>query len=325
MLLVLTFDAAGVVVRTEDLRPATQRAANRRAADQRWPPKRLASGQKRSRKRMAEVAAVYAVAPHVREPADVLRELRPVDDVEREAARPKPMHKCAWASVEREARDVIHTAFDHAERRDPEHARQWVVLVDGNEAQIDLAHAEAHRRNIHITLVVDLIHVLEHLWRAAHCFHIDGSRDAEAWVTARLRMLLEGVDPSDVAAGMRRSATRKALEIRAAVDACAAYLCKYRSYLRYGEALRRGLPIATGVIEGACRYLVRDRLDKTGARWSVEGAEAVLQLRALRANGDLDAYWAHHVQAELHRRHRSRYAHACPPSPLPSPCLRRVK
>lgn len=85
------------------------------------------------------------------------------------AARPKPIHECAWASVKREARDVIHIAFDHAERRDPEHARHWGGgRVDRNEAHIDLAHAEAHRRNVHITLVVDLIHVLEHLWRAAH-------------------------------------------------------------------------------------------------------------------------------------------------------------
>jgi hypothetical protein len=201
-----------------------------------------------------------------------------------------------------------------------------VVLVDGNKPQIELAYAEARRRGIHITVLVDLIHVLEYVWKAAYCFHADGSPEAEAWVTARLRMLLEGVDPSDVAAGMRRSATRKGLESRAAVDDCAAYLCKYRIHLRYAEAIRDGLPIATGVVEGACRYLVRDRMDKTGARWSLDGAEAVLRLRALRANGDFDAYWKHHVEAELERCHRSRYAQGRTPNPLPTPNhLRRVK
>jgi len=326
LLLVLTFDAAGIVVRTEDLRPATQRAAKKQAADPRWPPKRLSKGQKRHRKRMAEVAAVYAIAPHVREPADILRELRPAQDAERKRARPKPVNKRAWASVKADAGDVIRAAFDDAERRDPGRTRRWVVLVDGNEPQIERAYAEARRRGIHITVLVDLIHVLEYIWKAAYCFHADGSSEAEAWVTARLRMLLEGVDPSDVAAGMRRSATRKGLESRAAVDDCAAYLCKYRIHLRYAEAIRDGLPIATGVVEGACRYLVRDRMDKTGARWSLDGAEAVLRLRALRANGDFDAYWKHHVEAEFERRHRSRYAQGRTPNPLPTPNhLRRVK
>lgn len=326
LILVLTFDAAGIVVRTEDLRLATQRAAKRQAEDPRWPPKRLSKGQKRNRKRMAEVAAVYAIAPHVREPADIIRELRPSQDAERKRVRPKPVNKRAWASVKNDAGYVIRAAFDDAERRDPVHARRWVVLVDGNEPQIELAYAEARKRGIHITVLVDLIHVLEYVWKAAYCFHPHGSPEAEAWVTDRLRMLLEGVDPSDVAAGMRRSATRRGLESRAPVDDCAAYLCKYRVHLRYADAIRDGLPIATGVVEGACRYLVRDRMDKTGARWSLDGAEAVLQLRALRANGDFDAYWKHHVAAEAERRHRSRYAHRRVPNPVPTPNhLRMVK
>jgi hypothetical protein len=326
MLLVLTFDGAGIVVRNEDLRKATKRAAEKQAADPRWPTKRLASGQKRNRKRMAEVAAVYAIAPHVRQAQDIVRELRSEESAEPRPARPKPVNKRAWASVRRDAGEVIGNAFDEAERRDPDHLRRWVVLVDGNETQIDFAYAQALERGVHITVVVDLIHVLEYVWSAAYCFHAPGSPEAEAWVTERLLLLLEGKDPSDVAAGIRRSATRKKLERRAAVDECASYLCKYRNHIRYGEAIRDGLPIATGVIEGACRYLVRDRMDRTGARWSLDGAEAVLQLRALRANGDFDEYWQHHLAAEFERVHRSSYAHGRVPNPLPTPPrLRRVK
>ena len=145
----------------------------------------------------------------------------------------------------------------------------------------------------------------------------------------RLLMLLRGAAASDVAAGMRRSATLKKLTKRGAVDTCAAYLCKYKDLLHYSEALAAGLPIATGVIEGACRYLVRDRMDKTGARWSLLGAEAVLKLRALRRNGDWEAYWKFHVRAEHQRNHASRYAAGLVPDPLPmetpKPQLRRVK
>jgi hypothetical protein len=126
--------------------------------------------------------------------------------------------------------------------------------------------------------------------------------------------------------GMRRSATLQQLESREAVDVCADYLTKYRDLTRYADALRQGLPIATGVIEGACRYIVRDRMDKTGARWSVAGAEAVLQLRALRTNGDFDAYWQHHTAAEYRRNHANHYANAQVPSPLPAKRhLRRIK
>lgn len=325
-LLVLSFDAAGIVMLPKDLREATRRAAEARVRELQWPPKRLKRGQKRNRKRMAEVAAVYAIEPHVRVPEDIVRELRPVQDVESEKRRPKPSGKRVWASVERDAEKVIEEAFEEASRRDPKRKRRWVVLVDGQEGQLSLIEAVAARMGVQITVVLDVIHVLEYLWRAAYCFHPDGSREAEQWVQKRLLMLLSGTSPSDVAAGMARSATLQGLENREAVEVCADYLCKYRDLLGYAQALSDGLPIATGVIEGACRYLVRDRMDKTGARWSLAGAEAVLKLRALRANGDFDDYWRFHLEAEHRRNHAARYDRSEVPNPLPTrPRLWRVK
>ena len=112
------------------------------------------------------------------------------------------------------------------------------------------------------------------------------------------------------------------------------YLQKYAQYLHYDRYLAAGYPIATGVVEGACRYLVRDRMELTGltgARWRLVGAEAVLKLRALRASGDFDAYWDFHEAREYERNHAQRYADGIappvsepPPSPS-SPRLRRVK
>jgi hypothetical protein len=95
---------------------------------------------------------------------------------------------------------------------------------------------------------------------------------------------------------------------RVGADDCADYLIAKRSMLRYDRYLRQGLPIATGVIEGACRHLIVDRLDITGARWSVRGAEAILRLRSLRSSGDFDDYWRFHLEAEHARNHASRYA-----------------
>ena len=99
---------------------------------------------------------------------------------------------------------------------------------------------------------------------------------------------------------------------RKAVDTCASYLLTHQEYLQYDKYLARGLPIATGVIEGACRYLVKDRMDITGARWGLSGAEAVLRLRSLRASGDFDEYWSYHEKMEQERNHSSKYENGLP-------------
>ena len=124
------------------------------------------------------------------------------------------------------------------------------------------------------------------------------------WAWTRVRSILEG-KARKVAAAMRRATTVAGLssDTRKPVDRCADYLLKYAPYLHYDRHLAAGYPIATGVIEGACRYLVRDRMELTGARWRLVGAEAVLKLRALRASGDFDAYWDFHEAREYQRNH----------------------
>jgi hypothetical protein len=312
-LLILSFDGKGIVVRTEDLREATKKAAQTSAHKLQ---KRLSKGEKRNRKRMAEVAVVHDIAPHVRTPEDVIADLRPVHPARPE--RPTPRNKRVWASVTKEMDAVIAEGFDDAERRDPEHRRRWVVLVDGNPQQIREIRRQAARRGVEPTLVLDFIHVAEYLWKAAYCFVSEGTAEAEAWVTERLAGVLRG-ESSSVAAGITRSATRRNLPKakRAAADRCAAYLVKNRALLRYDEALAAGLPIATGVVEGACRHLVKDRMDITGARWSLAGADAVLRLRALRSCDDFDDYWRFHLARERDRNHLSRYERRTPRNVTP--------
>ena len=170
-------------------------------------------------------------------------------------------------------------------------------------------------------MVLDIIHVIEYVWKAAHVFHRERSPDLEYWVWTRVQRILEG-KASKVAAAMRRAATVAGLanDTRKPVDTCADYLLKYAPYLHYDRYLAAGYPIATGVIEGACRYLVRDRMELTGARWRLVGAEAVLKLRALRASGDFDAYWDFHDAREYERNHAQRYADGKAP-PVTEPSL----
>jgi hypothetical protein len=141
------------------------------------------------------------------------------------------------------------------------------------------------------------------------CFFDEGDPAAETWVHRQLTDILEG-NACKVATRLRRKANRAGLQAsaRSNADKAVAYLRNKAPYLDYPTALARGWPIATGVIEGACRHLIKDRLARTGARWSVEGAEAVLKLRAIISNGDWDEYWRHHLSKEHERVHQSRYA-----------------
>jgi hypothetical protein len=150
--------------------------------------------------------------------------------------------------------------------------------------------------------------VLEYLWKAAWSFFYPGDPDAEDWVAAQAIKILGG-KAGAVAAGIRRRATTYGYSAaeREGADACAAYLTAKKPWLDYATALAYGWPIATGVIEGACRHLVKDRMDITGARWGLDGAEAILKLRALLASGDFDEYWPFHLRQEHQRVHRSRY------------------
>ena len=312
-MLVLSCDGKGIVVRPDALRPATAKAA----VDTKLAT-RLSKGEKRNRKRMATVAAVYDVAPVARTPADILPDpdhndhaSNAVDSGRDAAARCAPTATGKWlhASVVDDTATVITAMFDEAERRDPDHTRTWVALVDGNTHQINRIAAGARDRDVAVTIIVDFVHVLEYLWRAAWSFYDEADPAAETWVADKARAVLAG-HATRVAAAIRRKATYHRLDSirRANADTAANYLVNKAPYLDYATALAAGWPIATGVIEGACRHLVKDRMDLTGARWSLHGAEAVLKLRALHANGDLNDYWNYHLAQERHRTHEQRYA-----------------
>jgi hypothetical protein len=263
---------------------------------------------------MATVAAIYTVEPFVRTPEEILPES---PRQQTGPARPRPEHKRVWASLAQSPEEVIGEMFDEAARRDPKGHKRWVALVDGNLPQI--AHLEqlAEKRGVPLILVVDFIHVSQYVWKAAGALFPNQELEQDRWTREHLLEILRG-KASRVAAGMRRSATLREMGAeRKPVDECADYLLHYSPYLHYDKALAEGVPIATGVIEGACRHLVEDRMNLTGARWSLTGAEAVLRLRALRSSNDFDAYWKFHEQQEYERHHASRYADHRVPETVP--------
>lgn len=299
-LMVLSVDGKGIVMRPEGLREQTRKAAAKGSHKLRG---RLSKGEKRNRKRMATVAAVYELEVQPRSVDDILGDLR---GGVREK-RPRAHRKRVWASVEKSASDVIREAFDEVQARDPDGHRPLVALVDGNAVQIREIRSQAKKRGLEVTLVLDLIHVVEYLWGAAWNVFNEGDPQAKKWVDRYLRMILEG-RASAAAAAIRRCATNRGLIQRKGIDSAADYLLGHADMLRYHQYLAQGMPIATGVIEGACRHLVKDRMDITGARWGLRGAEAVLRLRSLHSSGDLSDYFDFHRAQEAQRNHLQHYA-----------------
>jgi hypothetical protein len=238
-LLVISADAKGIVMRPGALRPATAKAAARQGKMR----TRLTAGEKPNRKRMATLACVYDAEPAPRRPHDVIAP--PGGRHGHRTIRPRPRARAKWlaGSVEHDPAEVIAAAFDQAEARDPGRWRTWVVLVDGAEHQLGLIRAEAARRGAAISIVIDLIHVLEYIWKAAWSLHPAADPAAEDWVAAKALAVLAG-DSARAAAEITAEADAAGLNRgqRAGADACVRYLTSKDEYLRYDQALAAGWP-----------------------------------------------------------------------------------
>jgi hypothetical protein len=301
--LAISADGKGVAMRPEARRRRTRAPEQRvRTFD-----KRAGTGEKKGCKRMAQTGAVFDVAPgQPRTPEQVMH---PAGG---SAGKEPPRAQNRWYACDITAgREVtIGKVFDQADRRDPGHARTWIALVDGDNHQLGLFQAAAAARGITLAIVIDFIHVLEYLWKVAWCFHAARDPAIEDWVIAQGTDILHGRVPEVIAriAGLAEQhppepGSEHAKNIRKTLS----YLQNKQAFMDYPRALAAGWPIATGVIEGACRHLVADRMGITGARWGLEGAQAMLWLRAIAASGDTDAYWAWHITQERQRNHQSRY------------------
>jgi hypothetical protein len=287
-ILVAAFDGKGVPMR----RPLTERVRS---------GTRRRKGEKANKKQMACVAAVYSIDRFRRTPDDVLDEVR---RRRRRRDRPQPQHKRVWAEMTHIEENQQYNGRSLAIvggaaeliQRDAEDHKPIVCLTDGEQALIDEVQRWLPPRTVHI---LDVMHVLERLWQAAYCFHAEGSRAAEEFVDHRLRMLLEG-KVGQVIGGLRRMRTVHRLigKQRKTLSGVIRYYENHRHMMAYDRYLQAGYPIGSGVVEGACRHLVKDRMERTGMRWTVSGARAMLQLRATYLNDKWPPFIQYRIQAE---------------------------
>jgi hypothetical protein len=265
------------------------------------PTVRLTKGQKANRKRMATVAAVFTRAPWVRTPEQVVESLfrtqrqTPGDG----QTPPRPENKRVWASLLKSKAAVTEEVAQEMQRRDPEGSKTRVALTDGERALQILVEG-----TLGVTLILDLLHVPEKLWKAAYVFPRRGEPGSGtlgsgphlAHPVRRRQSGRQGHSPE------RRQTRTLRGQAQDAARRCRLLISQSRR-MRYDAYLAHGWPIASGPDEGACKNLIKDRMERSGMRWTAEMAEAIVQLRAIYLSGDFDRYWPFHIAKDQQRLH----------------------
>ena len=263
-------------------------------------------GRRANQKRMATVGAVYTVDPYVRTAEAVVAAL--FRDADYEAGpRPKPCHKRVWASLPQEEpkpKSSIEVVFDwlwwEFAQRNPNLERPTVCLCDGQEALWEACAAALPEGEW--VAILDLLHVTPRLWEAAKILYGIKGKDVlpsvRHWVTAVLEGKVENVIRT-----LRRLGTKHGLRgaKKKAMRRLTGYLHKNRHRMRYDEYLRQGYPIASGIIEGACRHLIKDRMERAGMHWTLEGAQAMLDVRSIWIGGQWSAFQHQRIEWETER------------------------
>jgi hypothetical protein len=258
---------------------------------------RLGKGEKRSKKKEATVTSLYTIAPYLRTPQDVVATLLHEEPTVELPTRPRPVAKEVHAPLDGKAVALARLQQRVTQRVGPQ-IQERVALTDGAEAlqtQVQ-AHFPAH------TLVLDIIHASEYLWDVANALLGECHPGRKAWVRTRLEHLVSGATATVIADLEATAQEPDWTEThRKVVLKTVGYYRRNQPYMHYDVYLARGWPIGTGVVDGACGHLVKDRMEQAGMRGTHDGAQAVLDLRAVRLNGDWEAYWQYHRQQQQQR------------------------
>ncbi len=263
----------------------------------------LKKGEKANKKQMACLGCVYSVDPHVRTPEELVATL--FRDPDRPQSKsPQAKQKRYWAELTRPIDDVLvrgqDLVFAHLSDEIEQRRRTGQVLVHLCDGQKSLeTDRQAYLPTDANTVdILDLMHAIPRLWEAAHVFHREGSDEASAFVRERLLQVLSGEVASVVHSLRYLGTTRLTNAKRKRLDKACDFLKANEHRMRYDEYIKAGYPIATGVIEGACRHVIKDRLERAGMRWQVPGAQAMLHLRAVSASGDWESFQQFRVKSE---------------------------
>jgi hypothetical protein len=303
-LLVCTADGKGVPMR---------RGAQQARIEGVRPGKGMSPGGKK----MALLGSVYTVQPHFRTPQQVLEALfrPPGADSKPAARRPEPCFKRVRASLLRDeaqstqpqCQAIFGWMAQEVARRDPQGKKPLVLVMDGQESLWKAGCASLPEDRFEVTEVLDLLHASSYLWQAASLFHPPGSAQSLPWVKQQLGLILEG-KVNTVIEALRRQGTDLSTQRQQALERICGYFESHAHRMAYDDYLAAGYPIASGVIEGACRCVVNDRMERSGMRWVLEGAHAMLGLRSISFSGLWEEFMAFRIAQESQRLYPHRAA-----------------
>ena len=269
---------------------------------------RPGKGEKRQKKKEAMVGISYTVDPHPRRAEEVAESLiyperaRAKRDAAKQAdeplvTAPHAHHIRRLASLEQPKAEVVDEIVRDATRRDPEHRRPWVVVMDGALGLWALIAPVL--KGIAYVGILDIIHVVEYLWKVGNALYGENKTEAEPWVYTHLVPILHG-HVGRVIGGLKQTMSKRQLTAsqRRAVTQAITYFEHHKQWMQYDVYLQAGYPIGSGVVESTCGHTVKDRMEGSGRRWSITGAESTLLLRSIMTSHDWDAYWESHMYQE---------------------------
>ena len=265
------------------------------------PKTRLSKGDKRSKKKEAIVTSSYTIAANPRTPEAVIGSFfhRESTSCSSSQSRNRPQNKETWATLAGKDAALSRLASRVA-RREGTHIEHRVALTDGCEA----LQKRVARHLPEFTLILDFVHASEYLWKAANALYGEQSDKRDPWVEEQTRAILSGRSDQVITLLQQLAQRPRCSQAkRKAFTSAANYFQRNQPYMDYETYLALGWPIASGVIEGACRHFVKDRCELSGMRWTQDGAETLLHLRAVAENDDWEDY--HHFRKR--QRHMRLY------------------
>jgi hypothetical protein len=279
----------GVVMRKDQIEKEVvkKRLRKMRKKWERAKRDKKAKNDKPGKKKMSTVIGVYTIAAHERTVEHFL--------TKEEGNRPHPCNKVVQATL-RGKEIAFQGLKEEVMKRDPTKKKQGVALVDGEHKLRQLMKKYLPW----FLVIIDIYHVMEYLWRGAHVFHREGSAEAAQWMNDKLRKLLFG-KVKEIIGEFKDLLSTVIGERRVELGRVITYLENGKQHMRYDIYLKRGYPIGSGVVEGACKNLVKDRMEQCGMRWTIAGAEAVLGMRSIQINGLTSDYWKYHIAQEKQR------------------------
>lgn len=288
-ILVATVDGKGVVMRKDQVKIRVRRKRRMRKNGERERKKNTKNNQKIGKKKMSTVIGVYTIDPEERTPEQFLTRGK------KKKSCSRPCNKVIQATLGGKE-SGFQRLKKEVEKRDPKQEKSAVALVDGEHKLRELTKEYLPR----FLIIIDIYHVMEYLWNGAYIFHREGSQEAANWMTDKLNKLLLG-QVKEVIIELRGIVEYLSKGRKSRLSKLITYLENGKEHMRYDIYLKEGYPVGSGVVEGACKNLVKDRMEQAGMHWTIAGAEAMLDTRSIQINKMTDEYWEYHIAKERKR------------------------